>query len=299
MAHILLNEEEYHINVPVMRTLELINDSDPDDEKAIKITQNKERELDYKLSVEEHKKEMLAYRRNKEKLCGYLKENCTAMMLTKLESERDYDSKSLNDPIWLLTAIKNKCLVQSGERHHNQLLMDAIKSLGEVKQNDNEKVKDFSNKVVSRTKSFIQALLKAMKETATANIEVMTGQNILSLMKEELVEQLAAYIIQVKADREVYGELQKNLKQQYTLGQKNYKTDVNEAMEVLILNQQNKKKGAKTPEKQKDEEPDARSFARGNREEQQTRFRCFKCGKRSCKGNNQCTHKNKPKSEWA
>ena len=117
MAHILLNEAEYPIQVPVMRTLELIRESDPDTEKAIKLTQNKERELDYKLSVEEHKKESLTYRRNKEKLCGYLKENCTAMMLTKLESEKDYDPKSLDDPLWLLTTIKSKCLVQSGERH--------------------------------------------------------------------------------------------------------------------------------------------------------------------------------------
>ena len=43
--------------------------------------------MDYQISVEEYKKETQAYRRNKEKLYGYLKENCTAMMLTKLESE--------------------------------------------------------------------------------------------------------------------------------------------------------------------------------------------------------------------
>ena len=81
------------------------------------------------------------------------------------------------------------------------------------------------------------------------------------------------------------------------MGQKNYKTDVNEAMEVLILNQQVKTKGVRQ-DKQKDKEPDARSFAQNNNEEQ-SRFRCFKCGRKTCKGNNQCTHKNKPKSEWA
>ena len=72
-------------------------------------------------------------------------------MLTKLESEANYDQKSLDDPIWLLTTIQNKCLVQSGERHPNQLLLDVIESPGEVKQNDKEKVKDFSNKVMSQT----------------------------------------------------------------------------------------------------------------------------------------------------
>ena len=82
------------------------------------------------------------------------------------------------------------------------------------------------------------------------------------------------------------------------MGHKNYKTDVNDAMEVLILNQQNKKKGAKSKDKQK-QEPEARSFTQSNKEEQQSSFRCFKCGKKSCKGNNQCTHKNKPKTEWA
>ena len=57
---------------------------------------------------EEFKKEETFYKRNKEKLCGFLKENCTAMMLTKLESEADFDQKSLIDPIWLLKQIKQK-----------------------------------------------------------------------------------------------------------------------------------------------------------------------------------------------
>ena len=94
---------------------------------------------------------------------------------------------------------------------------------------------------MSRAKSFVQALFKAMTEVAGTDISGLTGTALITLLESQLVENLGAYIIQVRADNEIYGELQKNLKQQYTLGHKNYKMDVNDAMEVLILNQQNKK----------------------------------------------------------
>ena len=199
----------------------------------------------------------------------------------------------------MLTAIKNQCLIQSGEINPNQLLLDAIKSLGEVKQNDKEKVKDYSNKVVSQTKSFIQALSKVMKESSDMEIVVLTGSQVITVLEKDLVDGLAAYIIQVRADHEIYSKLQRNLKQQYMLGHKDYKMDINKAMEALNLN--HKKKGANVQQKQqnKEREEDVRSFAKDGRSKQQTRFRCFKCGRKSCKGNNQCTHKNKTKSEWA
>ena len=39
-----------------------------------------------------------------------------------------------------------------------------------------DKVKDFNNKVMSRMKSFIQALLKALKEVAAVTLSSMTTQ---------------------------------------------------------------------------------------------------------------------------
>ena len=299
MAHVLINETEYPFTAPTMELMEVMSDLDSEKVQARKITDNKQKELDYQIAREEYKKETQTYKRDKEKLCGFIKEKCTNMMLSKLETESDYDSKGLNDPVWLLSAIKNKCLVQSGERHPNQLLLDAIKSLGEVKQFDKEKVKDFSNKVVSRTKSFMQALKKAMREVAIAELNTLSGSELLTILESTLSEGLAACVIQVRADPVMCGELQKNLKQQWALGQKNYKEDANEAMEVLILNQQQKKSSASAQGKQKEDEENARSFAQGSTNNNSTGFRCFKCGRKTCKGGKDCSHKNKPKSEWA
>ena len=108
MAHILLNESEYTIVPPRMETLNIVEDNDNAATKATKTTENKQKELDYQIAREEYKKEEQVYKRNKEKLCRYPKENCTPMMLTKLETVNDYNAKGLNDPVWLLATIKNK-----------------------------------------------------------------------------------------------------------------------------------------------------------------------------------------------
>ena len=296
MAYIMLNKAKYILKKPQMVPLHEITDQDDPAQKIMKTTEIKEQEMDYQVAQEEYSKKAQIYESNKEKLCGYLKENCTSTMITKLKTKADYDSRDLWDPVWLLEMITKRCLVQLGERHPNQLLLDAIKSLGEVKQTDKEKIRDYSNKVVSRTKSFIQAFRKALQETAGKELVLLTSLELLEVLEKGFTESLAAYTIQVRVDQEVYGNLQKSLKQQYTLGQKNYKNDVNAAMDVLNLNQEYKKPSASAQGRQQNEES-ARSFAQDN--DTRTGFRCFKCGHKSCKGDRNCTHKNKPKSEWA
>ena len=62
-------------------------------------------------------------------------------------------------------------------------------------------------------------------------------------------------------------------------------------MEVLVANQKRKKKSKPRPDR---EQENSQSFAQGA----ENAFRCFGCAKKTCEGKNDCTHKNKPKSEW-
>ena len=55
--------------------------------------------------------------------------------------------------------------------------------------------------------------MKAMKEVSSVtSLSSLTTEEIITSMEDTLVKQLAAYIIQVRADHDIYGELQKNLK---------------------------------------------------------------------------------------
>ena len=63
-----------------------------------------------------------------------------------------------------------------------------------------------------------------------------TGQDIFDLITEKITEILTVYITQVKTDPQIYRDLQKNLKLQYSQEDKKYKETVQGAMELLILN---------------------------------------------------------------
>ena len=119
VAHMLINETECPFTPPTMDSLEVTSDKDSEQVQARKTTDNEQKESDCQIAGEECEKETQTHKRDKEKLCGFIKEKCADMMLAKLETESDYDSKGLNNPVWLLSVIKNKCLVQSGERHPN------------------------------------------------------------------------------------------------------------------------------------------------------------------------------------
>ena len=112
-------------------------------------------------------------------------------------------------------------------------------------------------------------------------------------LRNEFMERFRAHFVQAKADSEQIGWLQHNLKHCHGLGQDHCKVKIDEAMEVLVTNQKRKKWNNKS--KNDTDQENARAFAQGT----ENTFRCFCCAKKTCEGKRDCTHEDKPKSEWA
>ena len=63
---------------------------------------------------------------------------------------------------------------------------------------------------------------------------------------EKTQERLAAYILIVKADHEIYKDLKDTMARQQSLGQGSYPKTLSEAMEILNQNQKRKKRSKST-----------------------------------------------------
>ena len=98
-AHILFNEVECAFADPKLESLEVALEVDGTVIKTSKETENEEKKLKQQISQEEHEKEVNVHKKNKEKLCGYLKKNCMPMMIMKQEVESKCDKNSLEDPV--------------------------------------------------------------------------------------------------------------------------------------------------------------------------------------------------------
>lgn len=88
MAHVSLNEKEHDHKKPKPENLEESHEeNDLEADKVEKATGSEERKLEFKASEEDHKKDLNPRKKHKEKLCGFQKEICIAVMIAKSETD--------------------------------------------------------------------------------------------------------------------------------------------------------------------------------------------------------------------
>ena len=128
------------------------------------------------------------------------------------------------------------------DRHPGQLFFNAMKSLRDPKQHEDEKIKDHCSGVKSRITLLVFVVFNIMKWVDSS---VDADRDPTKKIRKEFIEKFGAHFVQVRADLDQFGSPQCNCKQDCGLGQDHYKVQIDEAMEALVANQKQKKHKSK------------------------------------------------------
>ena len=132
-------------------------------DKELCETCNEEKRAKHEMEQEEQKKKQATHDSNKEKLCRLLKKHCTLMLMANLELQPNCNSCQLTDPMKPLEAIKSSCLNQMQDRHPGQSFFNAMKSLTNPKQHEDEKIKGHCSGIKSRITLLVSAVFNIIK----------------------------------------------------------------------------------------------------------------------------------------
>eukprot|EP00977_Amphora_coffeiformis_P017592 scaffold5813_cov189-Amphora_coffeaeformis.AAC.1 len=97
---------------------------------------------------------------------------------------------------------------------------------------------------------------------------------------------MLAYMFMDGANKKLFGYFMKNMHDDYALGNDNYPTDVETALQVLLLYQEGTQKKTSKKEAWKDETdpgPIDLAFAQMTKNDKRKRGLCFKCSKKGHK----------------
>jgi hypothetical protein len=81
---------------------------------------------------------------NMTKAYAFLWDQCTKGMQQKIEVRSDFQAKVKSDPIELLKAIKQHALNYQEHRYEMSIILDALRTLLNLKQKDNESLQDYT-----------------------------------------------------------------------------------------------------------------------------------------------------------
>ena len=125
-----LEELDFTTSKPTLKTS---NETDA----ALKKTEEKQFEYEFKNDYAEYKKRILNYDDNKVKAYALLWERCSKGMKNKLESRKDFDTFGKN-PILLLQAIKGHALNYQENKYEMSIISQALRCLLNCKQKEKE-----------------------------------------------------------------------------------------------------------------------------------------------------------------
>ena len=297
IAHTLLTESEFNFDeIKPKMTLGTIvlSDKSTDEETLEKEREDKQIAADYTVAIKRHEDAVVKYNTDKEKLCALLLQKCMSVVIVQLEERPDYIKFSLTDPVKLLAEIKKICLTYKGAKHPCFTLQNSVYGLATAKQEKNESTRDFAEKVKTRVNALTQNL-EALILAKDPDFWDKRKEERKTIQEEALEECMASLMI-IKSNNEIYKELKENMKQQHSLGTKQYPTKLAKSMEILNQNYKRPKGRATKKKDDKEKEEEVKSFVQKTVKEG---HRCFRCGKSDCTDKNKCSHKDKPISEWA
>jgi hypothetical protein len=119
--------------------------SSKESDEEIKALENEQFKIEFKSDYDNYGSQVQTYGNNKTKAYALLWEHCTKVMKNKIESCSDYDIIK-NDPILLLKAIKEHALNYQENRYSMSIVLDALRTLLNTKQQEGESLQDFTKR---------------------------------------------------------------------------------------------------------------------------------------------------------
>ena len=109
-------------------------------------TENRQHELEYKALLDEAIKRKETYNQNLYKAYAFLWEKCSRAMQNKITGRHDFDKKNFNNPINLITAIKEHSLNFQESRYEMAIITDSIRTFLNTKQKESKSLQDYTRR---------------------------------------------------------------------------------------------------------------------------------------------------------
>jgi hypothetical protein len=107
-------------------------------EEGIRMAEDRQYEIEFKAEYDAFTKRMQALEMNMSKAYSFLRDQCARSLQNKIVARADFISIIKGNPIHLLKAIKQHVLNFQESRYEMSTIRDAIKSMINVKQRENE-----------------------------------------------------------------------------------------------------------------------------------------------------------------
>eukprot|EP00977_Amphora_coffeiformis_P019690 scaffold7395_cov175-Amphora_coffeaeformis.AAC.4 len=201
------------------------------------------------------------------------------------ESQGAYMSvKATNDVVGLLQLIKDAAYDLNKKKYPPMQVAMALKRLVMMRQYDNEDVVDYYKQfnstfeMVDRAYGEIAPMVLAQRDQAYTN----DAEGISRVERNKML----AYMFMDRANKKLFGYFMKNMQNDYALGNDNYPTDIETALQVLLLYQEGTQKKTSKKEQWVNEPnpgPIELAFAQMTKNNKRKHALCFKCGKKGHK----------------
>eukprot|EP00977_Amphora_coffeiformis_P008241 scaffold1852_cov170-Amphora_coffeaeformis.AAC.1 len=226
-------------------------------------------------------REQWKYNDDKAKVFTIVYGKCDKAMKNRIESQGAYASvEATNDVVGLLQLIKDAAYNSNKKKYPPMQAAMALKRLMMMRQYDNEDVVDYYKRfsstleMVDRAYGEITPMVLAQRDQAyKADAEGVSRAER---------NKMLAYMFMDGANKKLFGYFMKNMHDDYALGNDNYPTDVETALQVLLLYQEGTQKKTSKKETWVDEQVDL-AFAQMTKNDKRKRGLCFKCGKKGHK----------------
>lgn len=270
----------------------------------VRDNENEQYKIEFKAEFDGFMKRKQSLETNTTKAYALLWEQCAKGMQHKVESRSEYDKLIKSNPIELLKAIKEHALNFQEHRYEMSILLDALRAVINLKQNNNETLQEYTKRFKTSRDVLVSHIGGPI--VFTKFTEKMVGYDkkdedkVQSCVNKSWM-QFLAYAYLENSDKSKYGTLLNGLQTQQSLKNDQYPKTITEATNVLSnhrfdntssYNNNNKIKNESSDSKIENEEKPEMSFAN-------IEGKCYCCGKSGHKSPT-CRLKDKiPKEDWA
>lgn len=296
-----------HIDFQAIAPKLQVETTGTDEEKARK---NRQYEIDYEQDRKDHNRRTKNYDDNCATAYSILWARCHANLIEAIKNEVDFESKIKNDPVELLTTIKQHTHNFSSHKYAYITIHDANKAWTSCRQKDDETLTSYAKRFESSVELF-QSRIGGPMWLPSCYGDLTTFNGLSEAKRKEKVdekwEEHYSLVFLVNSDRKKYGSLIQLMSSQFSMGQDQYPKTF-KAMKQALQNHQHDNRTEAKSESKKDKKEQKTETNRADKPSPevspdysfaQLEGSCYVCGKPSHKAH-KCHHRNKiPKDKWA